>query len=78
MRQYLPPDRAKRVKEQLRERCCTPACIEQDRLAALRAAETGEIDYLARDELHTLWSDGRDDGTFENNHGCWDLFAHVE
>lgn len=25
-------------------------------------------------EIHKLWSDGADNGVFENNHGCWDFF----
>lgn len=78
MREYLPPDRAEKAKKELEERCRTPAAIEQDRSAALRAAKTGIIDYPVGSELHTLWSDGTNDGTFENNHGCWTLFGPIE
>jgi len=29
-------------------------------------------------ELHKLWSDGVDNGTFENNHGCWSYFKVLD
>lgn len=71
----FPPGRAKKYYEQ----CQAPDCTELDRLAALHEVKTGEADYLASCETYTLWNDGREeDGTSENAHGCWDLFAHVE
>lgn len=42
--------------------------------AARRAAANKKIDYLSDEEVHVLWSDGEDDGTFTNTHECWNLY----
>lgn len=42
-------------------------------LAAQSAAANKKVDYLSDEEVHTLWSDGTDDGTFTNTHECWNL-----
>ena len=45
--------------------------------AARLSRASGLVNYLADDDVHTLWSDGSDDGAFANTHECWDLLETV-
>ena len=50
------------------------ALQRQVEIAARRAAAEKKIDYMSGEEVHMLWSDGEDDGTFTNTHEFWNLY----
>lgn len=78
MRAYLDRERARKARAELdRRRKRNTALSRQVAAAARNATGARPVDYLSGEEIHTLWSDGKDYGVFTNTHECWDYCPKV-